>query len=441
MRYVQLTPGTGNFYCGSCLRDNAMVNAFRARGHDAIMVPMYLPTVTDEPEATGGSPIFFGGINVYLQQKFRLFRNTPRWLDKFFNAEGLLRWSSNMSDMTSPRELGELTVSMVKGEEGKQNKELDKLIEWLRDDFKPEVIGLSNALLYGLAKRLKAELNVPLIGILQGEDAFLDSLPEPYRSTSWKTLSERTRDLDQLIAVSHYYGKEMQERLSIPDSQLNVVHNGILLDGYEVAAVPPQHPTIGYLARMCPGKGLGTLIDAFIALKKRPGMEQVKLRVAGSQTASDKKFVATLITKLKKANIAEDVEFLPNVSRDEKLAFLQSLTMLSVPATYGESFGLFVIEALATGVPVVQPRHAAFPELIDMTNGGILCDPDDAEALADGFAELINDPDRARDLGRQGHEAVLRKFGVENMADGVQAICNKVMNLTSVEEREVPVSS
>ena len=91
MRILQLTPGTGSFYCGQCLRDNALALALRARGHEVHMIPLYLPLLTDERSALDDTPIFFGGINVYLEQKFALFRNTPAWIDRLFNAPGLLQ--------------------------------------------------------------------------------------------------------------------------------------------------------------------------------------------------------------------------------------------------------------------------------------------------------------------------------------------------------------
>ena len=96
--------------------------------------------------------------------------------------------------------------------------------------------------------------------------------------------------------------------------------------------------------------------------------------------------------------------------------------MFSVPALYGEAFGLYVIEALAAGVPVVQPRTAAFPELIEATGGGVLCEPGDPQALAEAIEELLLDPARARALGEAGRRAVFEKFSAEAMArDMVQA--------------------
>jgi glycosyltransferase involved in cell wall biosynthesis len=127
------------------------------------------------------------------------------------------------------------------------------------------------------------------------------------------------------------------------------------------------------------------------------------------------------------------VEFLHNVTHEQKQAFLRTLSILSVPATYGESFGLYVIEALACGVPVVQPRHAAFPELCEATGGGILCEPDDPAALADALDDMLNDAGRAREIGERGRRAVIERFGVDRMAREVAQVCDKAVKREGVK--------
>src|SRR5215472_522525 len=158
MRIIQLTPGTGSFYCGTCIRDNALVVALRALGQDALMVPMYLQPTLDEASGAEGAPLFYGGVNVYLQQKFGLFRKTPRWLDRLFDSPGMLEAAARRAGMTRASQLGDLTVSTLRGEEGRQVKELDRLVEWLASsDGRADVVCLSNILLIGLARRIKAQ--------------------------------------------------------------------------------------------------------------------------------------------------------------------------------------------------------------------------------------------------------------------------------------------
>jgi glycosyltransferase involved in cell wall biosynthesis len=404
-------------YCGGCMRDNALVAALRRAGHDALLIPLYTPLKTDEPDNSHGR-IFFGGINVFLQQKSAIFRKTPEWLDRRLDQPGLLKIAAGFGVKTRAEDVADLMISMLKGEDGNQAKELAKLVTFLSDGHKPDVICLSNVLLVGMAKSLRERLKVPVICTLQGEDAYLDTLPEPQRGKAWELLRETVKHLDGFISVSDYYGQVMRRRLEIPASKLRVVHNGIELAGYAPATQRPAKPTIGYFARIGPEKGLRTLAHAFELLMAR-GKIDARLRVGGGLSPSDETFVNELRAKFKTAGIGDKVEFVPNVSREEKVLFLQSLSLLSVPATYGESFGLYVLEAMACGVPVVQPDHAAFPELIAATGGGILCKPDDAAHLAVSIEELLTNETRRSALGSAGRASIVDRFHMDRVASDV----------------------
>ncbi|MHA3770982.1 glycosyltransferase family 4 protein [Verrucomicrobiota bacterium sgz303538] len=416
MKLVFLTPGTGSYHCGVCMRDNALAKELIRMGHEAIMLPMYLPLTLDESAANTDTPVFFGGINVYLQQKFPIFRRTPRWLDRLFDSQGLLRWVGKFSGMTGGSELGELTHSMLLGEDGHQAKEVENLIQWLRSE-KPDAVWLSTALLVGLARQIRTELGIPVFCSLQGEDSFLDSLEEPWRKQCWKTLAERSADVECFVAPSRYFGELMSTRLRLKQEQLRVLRNGITLDGFGTSEAPEQPPTIGYLARLHGGKGLGLVVDAFIELKRRGHFPNVRLQCVGTTTAGDDKYIAEQKRKLADAGIAGDAEFRMNVSREEKISFLKKLTLLSVPAIYGEAFGLYLLEAWAAGIPVVQPRHAAFPELLEATGGGVLFEPGNPRALADAWETLLADPERAREFGQRGRAAVEQEFSLMRMAE------------------------
>jgi len=434
MKIVNLTPGAGNtFYCENCLRDNGRVKTLRNLGHDVIAVPLYLPALTDEPAACSKDvPIFFGGINVYLQQKSSLFRKTPRWIDRIFDSPKLLKWVAGKASMTRYEELAETTLSMLRGEEGLQSKELDRLVTWLAAEEPPDVVHFSNALLLGMARQIKERLNVPVVCSLQDEDIMADALPEPYLTLVWETLAQRAAEVDAFIAVSNYYKDFMLERLKIPSDRVHVVYNGINLEGYELAgqshaATLPNPPVIGYLERQCRDKGLHALVDAFIVLKERNSVPGLKLRIAGGKTGDDEPFVQEIQQRITDSGLSNEVEFLSNLNREEKLDFLRTLSVMSVPAEHREAFGLYIIEALAAGVPVVQPRHGAFPEILEITGGGVLCEPDDAEALATAIETLLLNPERIRELGMQGRKVVLDNFGVEQMAYGVVRVLEKVV--------------
>ena len=428
MNILQITPGAGNMYCGACFRDNALVSAFRQMGHSAVLLPLYLPITLDEPDESRGAPLFFGGINVYLREKSALFRRLPRVLTRWLDSPPLLKWSGRFASRTRPEDVGDLAVSMLKGESGNQSKEMEFLLDWMRQQPKPDVINLSNVLLIGLARRLRRELRVPIIATLQGEDAFLDALPEKNRAEAWQVLRERTPEVDQFIAPSRYFGELMRSRIGFDRSKLRIAPNGIRLDGYVQTDAPDNPPVLGFFARMCKDKGLDTLVQSFLLLKQREKTKHLRLKIGGGLSTTDEPFVRQLKARLKQHGCSESAEFYPNLSREEKIAFLKQLTVFSVPALYGESFGLYVLEALAAAIPVVQPRHAAFLEILDVTQGGILCEPGDPKALADGVESLLLNPKKAREMGKRGRQAVCQNYSVHAMAQRIASIYETMLS-------------
>ncbi len=416
-------------YCGNCLRDNALVTALRDLGHTALMVPLYLPLTLDERDESAGLPIFYGGINVYLGQKSALFRGAPGWLRDVLSSRRVLKWAAGKAAGTRAQDLGEVTLSMLRGEGGHQARELTELIAWLKTQPKPDAICLSNALLVGMVRRLKAEVGAPVICTLQGEDGFLDLLPDSHREDCWRTLAERAAEVDLFIAPSRYFADLMQRRLNLPADRVRVIYNGINLEGYGTAGASSTTttttPVLGYFARMCREKGLDTLVDAYIELRRT--RQNLKLRVGGSCGPADEVFVEGLRTRLRDAGVLHDVEFHPNVERSAKVSFLRSLDVFSVPARYSEAFGLYVIEAMAAGVPVVQPRNGAFPELVESTGGGLLCEAGDAKALARGIEELLADPVKGRALGAAGKKAVFDRFNATAMAHATLAAVQELI--------------
>jgi len=416
---VQITPGAGAMYCGLCFRDNALVSELRKMGHHVVMVPLYLPFTLDETDQSAGTPIFFGGINVYLDQKSAFGRRLPGWLRRLLASRPLLKWAAGKAARTRPQDLGELTLSMLRGEAGNQAREVDELIAWPQTQPPPDVICLSTALLLGMVHRLKSDLRAPVVCMLQGEDVFLDSLPESHRTLCWKTLSARAAETDLFVATSRYFGDLMRERLALPAEKMRVVYNGINLAGYDEARARdprPSSPVLGYFARMCRDKGLDLLVEAYIILRQRDRVKNLRLQIGGGCGPADEPFVDSLRHRLGEKGLLGEVTFLPNPDRAAKLKFLRSLSIFSVPARYGEAFGLYVIEALASGVPVVLPNNGAFPELVEATGGGTLCAADDPQALVGAIEELLLAPERARALGERGQRAVFDKFSAAAMA-------------------------
>jgi glycosyltransferase involved in cell wall biosynthesis len=430
MNIVQITPGAGGMYCGNCFRDNALVGQLRQLGHEVLMIPLYLPMTLEEDDQSTGTPIFFSGVNVYLEQKSALFRNSPKWVHKLLAAPLLLKWAGKQAGKTRAEDVGDLTISMLKGEAGHQARELDELIDFLKTQPKPDVICLSNAMLVGFARKMKRELGCTIVCQLQGEDAFLDSMREPERTEVWDTMAERCLDVDLFIAPSRYFGENMARRLSLPMDKVAVVPNGINLDGYLVenpTAHTPDPPVLGFFARMCEEKGLHLLVEAFIDLKRRDSCRALRLKIGGGCGPGDQKYVDRLRKHLRSEGVLGDVEFHPNLDRGQKQEFFKSLSVFSVPALYGEAFGLYLVEAMAAGVPVVQPRHAAFPEIVEHSAAGLIAEAN-AGSLADTIESVLGNKSRYNAFRKEAVAAAKEYYSIEVMAKNMVATLGKHAN-------------
>ena len=430
-------------YCGSCLRDNALAAELISRGHDVTLLPVYTPTLTDEPNVSGDK-VFFGGISVYLEQYVPLFRNSPRWLDRLWDWTPMLRLASRRSISTSPKMLGELTVSMLKGEEGFQHKEILKLLDWLKHEGPPDLVSLPYSLLLGLAKPINEALGRPLCCTLQGEDLFLEGLHEPYRSEALDLIRANIKYVDAFISVSEYYAGFMPGYLGIPREKIHVVPLGIKLEGYQPR--PQSTPqstvasrvgdraepfTVGFFARVAPEKGLHVLADAYRRLREGGDLKSdsagARLEVAGYLAPEHKRYLSDIEHKMKDCGLASEFHYRGVLDREEKIAFLQKLDVLSVPATYDEPKGMFLLEAMACGVPVVQPKRGAFPEIIEKTGGGLLVE-DDPQSLAEGILRIYRDPALAEKLGQSGFQKVREHYSVARMADRALEVYESVVN-------------
>jgi glycosyltransferase involved in cell wall biosynthesis len=418
MNIAYITAGAAGMLCGSCLHDNTLAAALIRKGQRLSLIPTYTPIRTDEADVSLPH-IFYGGINVYLQQKSVLFRKTPWFLDRLLDRPSLLNVLSRFSSSTDAADLGDLTESILRAEEGRQKKELEKLIQWLKEDLKPDLVQLTNSMFAGMARTMKAELKVPVLCALQGEDIFVEGLPEKSRTTVLALLKDRCRDIDGFIATSKYFADFISRYLEIDRSKIHVVRLGISTKGYGHSVHTPEKDTftIGYLARICPEKGLHFLVDAFHRLAEKVGKEKVCLKAAGYLGKRDHAYLDNIKEQVKAWDLSDQFEYIGEVDRQGKLDFLQSLDVFSVPTTYREPKGLYVLEALASGVPVVQPAHGAFPELIQATGGGILVEPNLPESLADGIHSLMLDFELRAFLGNQGRAKVHQDYNDDVMAD------------------------
>lgn len=313
-------------------------------------------------------------------------------------------------------------MSMLAGEQGRQAEELNRLADWLGTQARPDVVHLSNALLLGLAEPLKRRFGAPIVCSLQDEDTWIDAMAPAATARLWQVLIGKSAAVDRFVAVSRYYAEVMQERLRIPPARMQVVPAGIDMEGHTAAPLATDPPVIGYLSRLAEAEGFGLLVEAFMRLKAKPPWRALKLRATGGQTADNAAFIRKHQRALAACGWASDLELLPAFDKPARLKFLQSLSILSVPALKGEAFGTYLIEAMASGVPVVQPRLGAFPEIVESTGGGILYAPNTADALAAALESLLRDPAQARALGQRGQESVRATYDLRLVAERLAEI-------------------
>ncbi len=435
MKLTYLTAGAAGMFCGSCMHDNTLAAALTRIGVDVQLIPTYTPIRTDEHDVSVDR-VFFGGVNVYLQQKYALFRHLPSLLDRMLDQPRLLRWATSRGIEIDPKELGALTVSMLRGRHGHQSKEVRRLCKWLAHSARPDLIVMTNLLIGGCIPEIKRTQDVPVLVTLQGDDVFLDALTEPYRQQAMDQIGRLIEDVDGFLVHSRFYRDKMAAYFGIAPQRIHQVPLGIDTADFLPLGDPAQRPRldrprrIGYLARLTREKGFHILVDAFIELRRRNGFEDVQLYAAGWLSNEHRPWAEAEFAKLQAAGLQESLHYAGSVDRAAKLEFLSGLDIFTVPTTYRDPKGLFVLEALAAGVPVVQPDHGAFPELLQLTGGGCLVPPNDPMALADQLADLLNHPTQRQTMGSAGRQAVLQDFNSHRMAEGTlqtlqQFICRQ----------------
>ena len=420
MKIVHITAGAGGRICGSCLHDNALVRVLRARGGDAILVPAYVPTTTDE-ENIAERKVVMGGVNVWLQQNVPLFRHTPAFVDRPLDSRGLLDWLSSRTGGARAADLGPLTVSSLEGELGHQRKEVAKLAAWLASDVRPDVVHLSNVLLLGLARTIRAATGAAIVCSFSGEDVFIDAISEPHRSRLGDLLRERAADVDRFVAFNRFNAEFMGGRLAVPPERVAVIPHGV-----DLAAFPAEPPdlaarrrvrgsrlVVGFVARGCPEKGLDQLVRALPLVVARHDVEVI---AAGATIDTERDYLATCQKLALDLGVADRFRWLGQIDRAAKLDLLASIDVFALPTPRAEAKGLSAIEALAAGVPVVASSHGAFPELLAGEQAGLLHAPGDPADLARAITAVLDDDTLASRLGRHGHALARSRHSADSMA-------------------------
>ncbi len=435
MKIVYVAAGAAGMICGSCIRDVTLVRALRAAGHDAVLVPLYTPLRTDEGSVEA-ERVFYGAINIYLEEKSALWRRIPRRLVKWLDSPAILKLLRTSNAATDASSLGGLTLSMLRGEHGDQSRELDELVRWLAKEVRPDVLQITNSMLMGIAHRIRDALpGVPIVCALQGEDIFLEDLRDPWKEQVLREMRARCRDIDLFVSTSMWYADRMAELLSVPREKIHTAPLGIATDGHQNVEAEGPPWVVGYIARICPEKGLHHAAQAFRLLSRRFGAGQVRFEIAGYLGGRDHAYLDEQTALIEEWGLSEHVVVHGEIDHQAKLDMLDRLHVLTVPTVYQEPKGLPVLEAMASGVPVVQPAHGAFPEMIEATGGGVLVEPGDPEALAVGIEMLLRDPERRRQLGSQGRTSVLERYSDKAMAASTIAAYEAAIAAVAAENR------
>lgn len=429
-------------FCGSCLRDNALARAVNSLGHEMVLVPTYTPLRLDE-ESAAGERVFLGAVEVYLQEMVRPLRGRRGLIGRILGSQRVLKWLSRFSLSASPEQMGRLTVSVLRGADGHQRMLVDDLARWLGEHVRPDVVHLTNAFFCGLAGPLQRALGAPVVCGLQGEDIFLDSLPDHHRLEAVSRIAERAADVDRWVATSRYYAERSAELFGLDGGRISVVLSGIRLDDYAMpeetestetapesaraTARGPGDAVVGYFARIAPEKGLHILAAAFGKLAREGNLPGLKLKAAGYLGGKNLRYAASIRRFLAASGLSARAEILGTLERSDKLAFFRSIDVLAVPTVHPEPKGIFALEAMAAGVPVVLPGHGVFPELIEATGGGLLHEPGNPDDLAEKLSMVLRDPALRRRLGESGRGSIGARFTSRRMAEEMLEVYAEVL--------------
>lgn len=428
MKIIYIASGAANMFCGSCMHDNALAAGMKAAGEDVSLFPLYTPMRLDE-ESVGERQIFYGGIKAYLMQKYPRPFFGRDLLFRVAGSQAILRLMPrfDIGSAVDPVANAELTISMLKGEDGNQRELLQELVGWIKSTYEPDVIHVTNALLIGVVREFKRALQVPITCGLHGEDIFLEGMPQPYQDEALQIIRERAEDVDCFLAISSYYAEMFSQWVGLDGSKIDVVYPGIALKDYREKQPKSSGPlTIGFLARFVPEKGLHLLVDAFIRLYRSGEFPDLQLIAGGYVSSAYKTYIDGIRKTIKDNHLEDRIKLLGTLERADKLNFFQQIDVFSVPAPYREPKGISILEALAAGVPVVQPDHGAYPEWVHATQGGLLHRPHDSADLADKLATLLRNADLRKQLGQQGRQGIFEKFSSECMASSTLGVMREL---------------
>ncbi len=432
MKIVYLITGSGgSFYCGNCYRDMIYLRAIRkVPGITASAIPLYLPPDEDTHESGLDKNVFFGAISMYIREKVPFLRNMPAFFDKLFDSAPMLKMAARRAGTTRTEGLEDMTLGMIKGENAFPEKELQRLVNYLTKDGKPDIIHLSNALVIGLARQLKKKMDVKIVCSLLNEDDWIDEMAEPYQSRAWELISREAPNVDVFLTPSLYYKELFILKTGITGENCYIVPLG--LDPGDLINIEKKgmYPSVGYFCRISAMNGFDKLVDSFIELRKNNLLPGLTLHVSGGYTGDDKSFISEQIKKIKAEGLKGSVKIYPEFHGDSKNDFFSNIDIMSVPVRKHDGYGLYLLEANAAGIPVVQPETGAFPEIIHRTEGGITYAPDNVSELSISLLNLFRDNTLRKKLGENGRERVIKDLSLEKMAVNLSEVYRSLTIIT-----------
>ncbi len=440
MRVLHLIAGAGGMYCGSCISGNALVRALREHGVEALLLPLYSPLRTDEPNQSEPR-IALGGVNLYLALRFPRIR-LPGFIRRWLDHPAVLAWAGKRGETTKPESLGPMCVAMLEGRFASDHRLLGDALSWIHAEARPDLIHLNNALLLGLAPHLKSQLGVPVVASLSGEDVFWRRLPEPYQSRTKDLLRSRCRDCDGLAAMNRYYADFFASEIGVARGRIEIVPPGVSVDEFAPPSSagpsddrggesPRRGLKIGFLARICAEKGLHTLIEAAALLRKcapRNAPADWRIECAGYLGPAERAYWKKCREQVEQLGIAASFVHRGELDLPGKIAFLRNLDVFCLPSAIPESKGLPVFEAWAAGVPAVLPAHGAFVEMVEASSGGLLFPPGDPRGLADRLEWLMTHSRQRQDCGRAARDWMLRHHTLSAWAARTVAWYQRVLH-------------
>lgn len=406
MKIAIITAGGAGMFCGSCMQDNTVARALRLAGEDVVLIPTYTPIRVDE-ENVSANRVFMGGINVYLDSAVPGWHLLPGWMTSWLNHPATVRWLTRFGSDPDPSKLGKLTLDMLNGAAGPQQRELRTLVSYLCGDLQPDVILFSNSLLSGVLSELRPKFPGKIICLLQGDDIFLEALDNRWKRPVMEQLRRNCTLFDGFLTHSGYYRDFMADYLKLDGNRIRQIPLTIDTDECpgpadvahaECRGVPADETfRIGYFARICPEKGVQNLLEA--ACTVLPHVPGARVDIAGYLPPRHRQWFERYLREARE-KVPHRIHWLGSPdTRTEKLQIISRFNLLCVPTEYHEPKGLFVLEAGLVGVPVLLPRHGVFPELAEKLKHGMLYDPTSKTGLSDALRTAIEQyPSKPRDL-------------------------------------------